>query len=96
MPLKDALIELCRAADVELDLDTDGVKAVGLNPVKPVTVELKDVRLETAIQRVLAALYNGNVYFSLDDGKLLVSSWNVLHQRLAKKLPDWLRPLHNH
>ena len=46
--------------------------------------------------RVLAALYNGNIYFSLDDGKLLVSNWNVLHKRLAEKLPDWLRPLHNH
>ena len=95
MPLEDALVALCRAADVELALDSDGLKSARVTVEMPVTMELKDVRLEMALQQVIASLGDANINFALEDGKLLVSSLNTLNERLAQKLPEWLRPLHN-
>jgi len=90
MPLKDALGRLCRAADVSLVIDVDEIERFGVAVNTPVTVELEDAPLKTAVRQVIVSLRKHGVYFALDRDKLLVSSIPAIQQRIAQKLPDWL------
>jgi hypothetical protein len=99
MPFKDALVAVCRAAKVEIDIDEEGLKMAGVPVDVPVTVSFKDERLDEALPRILNAAqgreFHG-IYREMRGDKVFVSSLAAMQARAQRDLPDWLKPLYNH
>lgn len=94
MPLKDALAEVCRAADVELELDAAGLKSGGLTTDLPITVTFKDEPLDYAVGRILNVLDRQgfhDIYQEMRGENLIVGSILAQQARMSPYLPDWLK-----
>jgi beta-lactamase regulating signal transducer with metallopeptidase domain/Leucine-rich repeat (LRR) protein len=99
MPLKDALAAVCRAANVQLDFDTEGVETAGVKADLPITLTIKDETLDSAVGRIFGAFqpevaFNG-IYREMRGEKLRVTSANAEQARTLQVLPDWLKPPNN-
>jgi beta-lactamase regulating signal transducer with metallopeptidase domain/Leucine-rich repeat (LRR) protein len=98
MSFKDALVAVCRAAKVELEIDEEGLKMAGMPADVPVTVSFKDERLDEALPRILNAAqgreFHG-IYREMRDNKVFVSSLTAMQARMQRDLPDWLKLLYN-
>ena len=95
MPLKDALAEMCRQANIGLDFDTDGLKLSGVSADMPVTMECKDEPLQWAFAKIIRLLERqgifSDIYQEIRGGKFFVSSIRSLNARQALAQPDWLK-----
>ena len=92
-PLKDVLAEVCRQANIELELDADGLKMSGVSVDTPVTLKCQDEPLQSAVGRILVLLQRPggwDIYQDTSTGKLLVSSLKALNARQTKAQPAWL------
>ncbi|HEX5399769.1 MAG TPA: hypothetical protein VFY06_12065, partial [Verrucomicrobiae bacterium] len=94
MPLKDALAEICRQANIELQLDTNGLELSGVSVDMPVTMQITNEPLQWAFARIIRLVERQGVfpdiYQETHDGKLFVSSIRSLNARQAQAQPDWL------
>jgi beta-lactamase regulating signal transducer with metallopeptidase domain len=96
MPFKAALQELCRKADVPLQVDEAALTALKLDLDEPVTIEIRNEPLKDALQRVIAwrsRILDG-VHFELRGGMVHVTTFRARVETTRAALPEWLQPLY--
>lgn len=70
-PLDAAIVELARLTQADLRLDREGLQTAGARERTPITLELTDQPLSTALQSLLAEI---NLTWTLRDGVLWITS----------------------
>lgn len=94
MPLKAVLAEVCRQAQIELDLDTEAIEVFRLTVNTPVTIEFQDVRLAEGLRRIVLVVADGLLFSTPLHGKMYVGGSAGYQHRIRERLPEWLRPLY--
>lgn len=93
MPLRDALRELARQANVELELDAEALQEAELNVLQEVDASFEDLPLHEALGELIDWYKYRTVYPEIRGRKLLLSTLPAREERARKHLPDWLKPL---
>ncbi len=99
MPFKNVVAEVCRQAQIEFELDADGLKLAGVAAEQPVSVSLSNEPLDSALGTILHALDPQTlrgIYREMRGSKLVITSLAAKQARTVRELPDWLKPLYNH
>jgi hypothetical protein len=95
---KEVLSQVCRAAHLELDLDAEAVKQAGVSPDAPITISLKNERFVDAMPEILDMLKKGefiDIFWKLEDIKVIVTTITADQVRTRSRLPDWLKRFYN-
>ena len=74
MSLENALTQVCQAAAVKLELDSDGLKFHGYTRNMPVSMELKGITLRDAMSRILRPYEKLSFTFDEKQNQVYVSS----------------------
>lgn len=68
-PLKDAMDFIGLLHGVTIDFDEKGLKAAGVDPRTPISASLNDVKLRTALEKILPE----KAAFAVEKGKLKIT-----------------------
>ncbi|MFN0128482.1 MAG: biopolymer transporter ExbD, partial [Verrucomicrobiales bacterium] len=95
MPMRTALEALARAAGLKIEFDLEALQHVELDLQKPVTVRLENVPLQRALGHVINWENHPGVMREVRGGKLVLTTLEAWQQRIAERLPEWMKPFYN-
>jgi beta-lactamase regulating signal transducer with metallopeptidase domain len=96
VPLKDALVAVARAAEIELQLEAAALKEVGLDVEKPVTMTIKDEPLDEALGTLINWEKYPGALRMIRSGKLIITTLQAYQAEIERHLPKWLKVHYNH
>ena len=93
--VKDTLRQISRKADINIWLDSDGLRDVGLSPESPVTLKANKTRLDDVLDQLLAPR---KLVWTVEDEVLKITSARLLKDSLHNRVypvPDLLASVKN-
>jgi beta-lactamase regulating signal transducer with metallopeptidase domain/Leucine-rich repeat (LRR) protein len=94
-PLKEALAALARAANLELQLEAEALKKVGLDVDQSVTTTIKDQPLADALSKLINWSGHFGAFREVRGQKLIITTLHARQEFIARHLPEWLQPHYN-
>lgn len=96
MPLKVALQSLAANAGLEMQFDVEALRQTELGLDDPVTATLDQMPLANALTQLINWHEHPGVIREIRSGKLVLTTLTAWQERIAKRLPEWMKPLYNH
>jgi len=89
-PIKDALTEVCRQANVSLQLDAPALAAIRFDAERHVNVDIRDESLREALRCLLDRNQNPGLYTEFGSGNLFLTTEVARVDKARENLPRWL------
>ena len=92
--IEDAIKRMASEANVDVSVDSDSLRKVGVNVVNRVSLDIKSESLSTALSRVIPWAKHFGSFYEAVGQTLYVSTLDARNKRINALLPDWLKPMH--
>jgi len=98
MPLKSAIDDIARSAQVKVEWDLDALKQLGFDVEQPVTLTIEQETFDGAFQKLLRwnrATGWQQVWHRFRRGVLTVTTYAADRQQTRQALPEWMRTFYD-
>ena len=84
-PLKDALASMSDKCGINIKLDTEGLKDIGINEDTPIDMVVKGITLKSSLKLLLDDVDGKALDYILEDGALVVGSIDRLSRKVNER-----------